>query len=456
MSARKNLTDRTLKSLPPAKPGARYEVYDTGLPAFGVRVSADVDTATRKASRIAFVLYARFGGTRSPGRRRLGFYRGGAPTLTLEEARAKAREWLALIDQGHDPAVLEERKAAEEQRHEQLKHQHGFAAVAESYISTKVAKQRNAIKTAREIRVFINAWGAKPITEITRRDARDVIEPRAAGTPYQARNLLSTIKRLFVWAVRSERYGLEASPLSSLLPADLDIADKVARDRALNDDEVRAFWSTTERMSYPAKQAYQLLMLLGLRRSEVTKAEWSEFHPELRRLLQNKPQEPIAWRNIEPRWKVWLVPAKRMKGKNGKTYDHAVPLSEWALRVLEGLPLVDDRYLFSVRPGRPVAAFHKAKKQLDALMAQELSAIIQPWRIHDLRRTVRSGLSQLRIPRDVSEAVLAHVPPGIVGTYDVYDYFEEKTAALERWSEHLRSIVEPKPAPDNIRQLRRA
>ena len=71
---------------------------------------------------------------------------------------------------------------------------------------------------------------------------------------------------------------------------------------------------------------------------------------------------------------------------------------------------------------------------------------LEPWTNHDLRRVVRSGLSRLRIAEEVREAVLAHVRPGIKGTYDVHDYFDEKREALELWAARLRSIVEPPPA----------
>ena len=64
---------------------------------------------------------------------------------------------------------------------------------------------------------------------------------------------------------------------------------------------------------------------------------------------------------------------------------------------------------------------------------------------HDLRRTLRSGLSRLRIDHDVKEAVLAHVKPGVVGTYDRYDLADEKRTALEQWGARLRDIVSPPP-----------
>ena len=60
---------------------------------------------------------------------------------------------------------------------------------------------------------------------------------------------------------------------------------------------------------------------------------------------------------------------------------------------------------------------------------------------HDVRRTVRTRLSQLRVPREVAEAVLGHAPPSIVGTYDMYQFIDEKRAALDRWARHLDGIV---------------
>jgi len=65
------------------------------------------------------------------------------------------------------------------------------------------------------------------------------------------------------------------------------------------------------------------------------------------------------------------------------------------------------------------------------------------WTNHDLRRVVRSGLSALRVPHDVAEAVLAHRKGGIVGTYNLHEYQDKKREALERWAQRLESIVSP-------------
>src|SRR5689334_15487458 len=98
---KKTLTDRTLKSLPAALPGKRVLVYDTEIPGFGVRV-------TDKRVR-TFVLVARYPASGKAGGyvaspRAIGVY----PDTTLEEARAKAREWRRLLRNHVDPAAAEE------------------------------------------------------------------------------------------------------------------------------------------------------------------------------------------------------------------------------------------------------------------------------------------------------------------------------------------------------------
>jgi hypothetical protein len=82
--------------------------------------------------------------------------------------------------------------------------------------------------------------------------------------------------------------------------------------------------------------------------------------------------------------------------------------------------------------------------------------LLTHWVNHDIRRTVRSGLSRLKIAEEVREAVLAHARPGIKGTYDLYDYREEKLHALEAWASLLRSIVEPSSPVGNVVTLAHA
>jgi hypothetical protein len=77
---------------------------------------------------------------------------------------------------------------------------------------------------------------------------------------------------------------------------------------------------------------------------------------------------------------------------------------------------------------------------------------LPPWKNHDIRRTVRSHLSRLKVAEEVREAVLAHVRPGIKGVYDLHDYLDEKREALLLWAARLKTIVEPPPS--NVVALR--
>jgi hypothetical protein len=77
--------------------------------------------------------------------------------------------------------------------------------------------------------------------------------------------------------------------------------------------------------------------------------------------------------------------------------------------------------------------------------ADGLALEIKPWRLHDLRRTCASGLARLRVPLAVTEAVLNHssgTKGGLVETYQVHEYVDEKREALELWAQAVADIVE--------------
>jgi hypothetical protein len=67
---------------------------------------------------------------------------------------------------------------------------------------------------------------------------------------------------------------------------------------------------------------------------------------------------------------------------------------------------------------------------------------LAPWHLHDLRRTMRSGLGRLSVPPHVAELAIGHARRGIEATYDHYDYRAEIAQALERWADHVLFVVE--------------
>jgi len=147
---------------------------------------------TDKGSK-TFVLVARYPGKSNPEPRRLGQY----GELTLEAARDKARGWIDLLNKGRDPKNEEERQRREEER----KRANSFTSVLQDFVTQKLVHERKGKETERDIRRdLLPTWGQRPITEITELDLLPIINVKKRNAPAQARNLLSTAKRMFSWA----------------------------------------------------------------------------------------------------------------------------------------------------------------------------------------------------------------------------------------------------------------
>ncbi|MGB6446710.1 MAG: site-specific integrase, partial [Xanthobacteraceae bacterium] len=83
---------------------------------------------------------------------------------------------------------------------------------------------------------------------------------------------------------------------------------------------------------------------------------------------------------------------------------------------------------------------------------------LKPWNVHDLRRTVATGLQRLGVRLEVTEAILNHISGsrgGIAGIYQRHDWAAEKRAALDAWAAHVASIIEGRTSA-NVVKLPRA
>ena len=438
--ARETITDKRIKALKAAPEGKRFEIMDAVVPGMAVRVT---DRGVK-----TFVLVGRFPGSSHPTRRALGEYR----VLTLEKAREKARQWHELIQRGQDPKEIDRQRHAEEQRRRDT----SFGAVAEDYIRLGLTGQRKAATVARELRdEFINdkavngkkraGLKTRAIDSITPHDVVRVIDDAVArGAEYQAHNLLGHIRVMFNWAIARGVYGISTSPCDRMKPKQV-IGPKALRTRVLSDDEIRAFWRAASRIGYPYGPLFQLLLITGQRKSEVAEANWSE---------------------LDFKKRLWVIPPERMKSDS----PHVVPLSDEAVSILNDLPRFAGKgagnFLFSTTNGvKPVNGFSKAKARLDKRMLHVLKAMArfskadpdmvrQPgFVIHDLRRTMRTGLSGLPVSSDVAELVIAHARPGLRRVYDQFGYMAEKKQALDLWAGRVRGLVTP--APDNVVALQR-
>jgi integrase len=408
--SRQNLTDRFINSRKTASPGRRDEYPDAIVPGFALRVT--------DRGHKSFVLVARFPSNPvHPTRRALG----EVGAITLEQARQKARGWLELIRRGIDPRVEEARQRADAQRR-QL---NSFAAVAGEFLERHASGLKKSAEAKRIIEAeFVRRWGPRPITDIMPEEVATAIRAIVKrGAPYQAHNAFGYLRRLFNWAIGTHQFGIQASPVERLSPKDL-IGRREARERTLSDDELRAVWEAAGRMGYPYGPVFRLLILTGQREREVAEMSWSEVDLEKR---------------------LWTIPARRMKGDRA----HEVPLAPAAVALLEALPHWNGDFVFTTTGGsKPINGFSKSKSRLDRLCG------VSEWKIHDLRRTMRTHLSALPVQDLVRELVIAHAKPGLHRVYDLHGYEAEKRRCLELWEGRLTPIVDP-PTGNVIRLTER-
>lgn len=423
----RRFSDELIEKLPRAPKGKRYGVSDRMVPGLRVRV-------TDKGHK-AFLIWKRLEGRQFWTTRYLGKF----PGMTVDEARTKARAWLALIEQGKDPSA--EAKREVRARLDRAT----FEQAALDFIAHKLPTERRRKEVTHIIMsVLVPLWGDKPLVEVTRRDVVELIRgKKLEGKPGTARILLVLCKRMFTWFVGQEVYALDASPCSEI-KANALLGEVVSKGRELSTDELKALWIATSEEAYPVQQIYRMLMLNGLRLREVVDASGPEFDFTARD---------------------WVIPAARMKGKEHRAKSHLVPLTSASLEILGQVPNFEGPFLFSLSCGKTAVTMPQGiKRRIDTRMLKALRQMavdrdedpakveLAPWVNHDIRRTVRSNLSRLRdkrghkFPLEVREAVLAHTPPAIVGIYDKHDFAQEKFECLEAWAARLDEIVNDKPA----------
>jgi len=333
----------------------------------------------------SWVYFYRIGGRLR--RRSLGTY----PAVTLAEARQLWRDAKHQVSLGRDPGW---------QRASDL----NFESVAREWLKRDQADKKSLKEVTRIVeKELIPEWGQRSIRDIRRHDIlvlSDRIADRGAAT--MARRVLAYVHRLFRWA--KSRDLIESNPATDLPKP----GREVARDRVLTDAELATVWKIADEISWPSGRAVQLLILTGARRAEIGELKWSEIHGNTMKLSSARTKNAEA---------------------------HEIPLSEQALDVLSRMPrIAGSEYVF----GNPLrsGAWSNAKVKFSA-------AKIQTWRIHDLRRTVSTGMNELGTEPHIVEAVLGHTVKGVAGVYNRAKYEAAKRAALEAWGAHILALVGP-------------
>lgn len=366
----------------------------------------------------------------------------GSP-WTPEQAHDLASKLLALVDQGKDPAALERAEQQNEQnrrREEEARKKSTLESGLEAFLTRRVHGRLVKAKAVESLlRTKIpTAWLPRQVADIQAEDIQAAIDDMVAANKVgAAREFRKHLNALFeFFAFRPATYGLTNNPVAH---TSVD-TPYVPGERTLSDNELAEVWRATESLGYPFGPFFQLLILTGQRLREVAEAQWSEFGSD----------------------GLWTIPGQRCK--NGK--EHLVHVSPQAKAILDALPRVplpgnpeaDSPFLFTTTGKTPISGFSKAKTHLDKAIAQArakagVSAAMPPWKPHDLRRTLATGLADKRTAVHVVEKVLNHNPASmgaVAAIYNRYEYLTERKTALDTWGDHVAALSQGAPEKSNV------
>jgi integrase len=331
--------------------------------------------------------------------------------VTVDEARDQAKRFAGQVAARRDPAA--ELKVKTARSTNTVDH------LLDEWLKLHVdveCRGKVAIKQilANHVRP---ALGDKIIYDLARGDLMRLVDELGLKHPRMAQVVLSHLRSAFNWwQLRDEKF---ASPIVRGMVKD----KKVKRLRVLTGEELADIWAALDgrirRVSDCFAPFVKVLLLTAGRRNEVAQMHTREFDGDM-----------------------WTIPPTRYK----TNIEHVVPLIP---EIRKFLPKTFG-YVFSCDGGKtPVAGLHKQKVKLDCMIAKirerEGRPMMPAWTFHDLRRTARTMMAELKIDRDTAEACLGHTRPGVEGIYNRYKYLPEKTVALEKLAAHVERLVEPRP-----------
>jgi integrase len=400
-----DLTDAFLNALPLPEEGKRVELRDSRVPGLVLRMTSSGAATWSLRTR------TKDGKQTRP---KLGTW----PGMSIAAARREAMKARGTIEAGADP-VGEKREARAARK---VKIAAGVT-VAKRLAEWRAGRNadpadawsdRYAAEVARiAAREIMPKLGARALADTTRADWAGLVAAKRKVAPAMASALYRVCASFLGYA---EAHGWIAAPLLPRKGVATLAPPPAARERVLTDAELRAVWNAADREAPKLRSFVRLLILTAARELEVADMVAGEV-------------DRAAGR--------WTIPGARTK--NGAPY--TVPLAALALAELAAVWPNEEPQPAHLLLGRTERSgfrgFSKLKARLD------VASKVEGWRFHDLRRTARTGMTRLGVPRDHAEAAINHLSgrSKLERTYDRHDYGAEVIAALSTWQGHVAGLV---------------
>ena len=394
------LTDVALKALKPRE--KIYKVPD--------RDGMYVRVTPRGA--ISFLLDYRLNGRRETVH--LGKY--GHDGISLARAREKCLDARRAIREGRSPAIEKQRDKR------RIKEANSFGQFGEKWLTAApMADSTRAMRRTIYERELLPVWRNRLLTEITPDDLRahcgKIVDRSAPATAIHVRDI---VKQIYGFAIlHGEKVG---NPADEVGPA--SIATFVPRDRSLSPSEIRVMLKQLEHIATlpTIRLGMKLYLLTMVRKSELQDAVWDE----------------VDFENS-----VWTIPKERMK----RSKAHNVYLSRQTLDIMIALKTCagNSRYLLPSRYDADAPMSRATFNRVTYAVVERAKAEglpLEPFTVHDLRRTGSTLLNELGFNSDWIEKCLAHEDGrSSRGVYNKAEYEVQRRHMMQEWSDILDAWV---------------
>lgn len=363
---------------------------------------------------------------------------GVFPVMSLEQARIRLKELKLIRQQGRCPATEMRNSLQDIERENAISKMAVKFTVTnmvelylQGYIEDQVLpngvfktgarKKKGQDETRRTLYGdVIPRLGDRLACDVNRQDIIDLIMSIVSrGANVQAGNVLRETLAAYDYAMGLGKFddkftnpALQAKV--SLTRAKVKLTSKKG-NRFLTDNEIGVFlkWLPYSKFTDVQKNILRMTLWTGCRTGEICEAAWNDID------LENG---------------VFHI----RESKTGVAREVQLPVQ--CLEFLKNNRIGNDLYLFpSTKTGRPIK--QKQLTEMTWVMRKEgIMLDIPHWTPHDLRRTVRTGLSRLQCPSEVAEAILGHTKKGLIGTYDLHRYTEQSKRWLQIWADHLDGL----------------
>lgn len=362
---------------------------------------------------------------------------GSYKVLSLADARKTAKEMRARVALGYDPAgEKKERKREAIRKIEAEKLVMTMGELADEYFKAQILgrwKHPNIVRSRIEKDIKPNI-GKLPVGEVKPMHIDAMLQAIVKrGAPTMANDVLRWVKRMFDYAIK--RQMCQFNPAAPFELADAGGKEE-SRGRWLTKPELVALFDAMNKAKgwdYRNGLAVKLLLMLAVRKSELIAARVEEFDLD---------------------GAVWYLPAERTK--TGVAID--IPLPRQAVECLRDLVRIGDgsAWLLPARKMQERMIPHISTDTVGSAISRYLLPLmkgVEPFVVHDFRRTARTHLEALGTLPHIAERCLNHKIKGVEGIYNRHDYFEERKEALQKWADVLdqcerggAEVIELRPA----------